>query len=189
MEPMEQLAVLTAMEKAVKDRIREVRAECNDKMLGAYDSIGAEKIALKVCGTKVGDMTVAFHSEGFAVTDEEAFGEFAADYGLAAKRKRIRPEMMESAIKAIESAFEPDVAAETIEEYTVLSPDWEKAMERGNGRVLYMDSGMPVPGVEYRPKRVNGTMVRGCKPDEVLPLLQSLPGGIDGLLLGEGGEE
>ena len=189
MEPMEQLAVLTAMEKAVKDRIREVRAECNDKMLGTYDSIGAEKIALKVCGTKVGDMTVTFHSEGFAVTDEEAFGEFAVDYGLATKRKRIRPEMMESAIKAIESAFEPDVAAEAIEEYTALSPDWEKAMERGNGCVLYMDSGMPVPGVEYRPKRVKGTMVRGCKPDEVLPLLRSLPGGIDGLLLGEGGEE
>lgn len=189
MNPMEQLAVLTAMEKAVKDRIKCVRDDCNRSLLQNHDDMGVEKVAMKVCGSKVGDMTVTFNADGFAVVDREAFEEFAVDYGLATKRKRIRPEMMESAIKAIEGAFEPDVAAEVIEEYTALSPDWEKAMERGNGCVLYMDSGMPVPGVEYRPKRVKGTMVRGCKPDDVLPLLRSLPGGIDGLLLGEGGEE
>ena len=185
MEPMEKLAILTAMEKAVKERIKDARAECNALMEEAYGNIGAEKIAMKVNGAKVGDMTVTFNADGFAITDKEAFEEFAVDYGLAAKRKRIRPGMEASVIKALEGCFAEDVLDETVEEYVALSGDWEKSMERVGDAVCYMDSGMVVPGVSYRPKTAKGTMVRGCRPDDVLPIVAGLPGGIDGLLLGE----
>ena len=188
MDEMEQLAVLSAIEKAVNDRIKEVRDECNAKMLGAYDSMGAEKIALKACGAKVGDMTVTFDSDGWSVTDREAFEEFALDYGLARIERRIRPEMEQSVIKMLEKDLDPEVYAETVSESVVLSGDWEKAITNTGGVPTYLDTGLAVPGLDYRPKTVKGTMVRGCKPADVFPMISSLPGGINGLLLGDGGE-
>jgi hypothetical protein len=50
--------------------------------------------------------------------------------------------------------------------------------------VLFADSGLEVPGVAFRPRSVKGTQVRGCKPQDVEPLLKSLPGGVGGLLMG-----
>lgn len=185
MNTFAKLAALTAMEKAVKEQIKQVRSDANAELMDAYDDLGVEKLALKLGGQKVGEFVVTFNAEGFEVTDQEAFGEFALDYGMAEVRRTIRPEMMESAIRALEGVFEPDVLAEAVETTVVLHPDWEKGMTNVGGVVQYMDSGMNVPGVKVRPKTVKSTMVRGCKPAEVLPLVATeLPSGANGLLLG-----
>lgn len=183
MNTFEQLAVLTAMEKAVKDRIKEVRSEANENLLEAYESMGVEKLALKVGGgTKVGEFIVTFNAEGFEVTDRAAFEDFALDYGLARVNRSIRPDMMESCIRALEGVFSEEVLAEAVEERVELNPDWEKAIYNIAGVPCYEDSGMPVPGLAVRPKTVKSTMVRGCKPVEVLPL--AFEGGAATLLLG-----
>lgn len=184
MKPHERLAALTAMEKALKDAIKEARAEANGFLMDSYEDLGVEKMALRLGGEKVGEFVVTFNREGFEVTDSDAFGEFALDYGMADVRRTIRPEMMESAIRALEDVFEPEVLAQTVREEVVLRPDWEKAMENVDGVVQYMDSGMNVPGVRAVPKTVKGTMVRGCEPDKVFPILNAMPEGVSGLLLG-----
>lgn len=184
MNTTEQLAVLTAMEKAVKDRIKEVRKEADASLLDAYDSAGFEKMAVKLNGQKVGEHIITFHSDGFTITDREAFTEFALDYGLMTQKRTIAPDFMESAINALQDAFDPEVLDGAIITECELSPDWEKALERAGDAVVFMDSGLIVPGVEYRPKQVKGTMVRGCKPAEVLPILAALPEGVEQLLLG-----
>ena len=172
----EQLAVLTALKKAVDERLKEVRSGADEAMRDAYEEDGVEKKALKVCGEKVGELVVTFASDGFE--------EFAVDYGLASVKRSIRPDMMDSCIKALESVFDAEVLEEAVRETVVVSADWEKSMSRVGDAVCYMDSGMVVPGVEYRPKLAKGTMVRGCKPDDVVPILRGLPGGVDALLLG-----
>ena len=184
MNVYEELAVLTAMEKAVKDRIKSVRVEANASIMDAYEGMGVEKLALKVGEQKVGEFIVTFAKEGFEITDRKAFEEFALDYGMATTRKRIRPDMEQSAIRYLESSLDPEVFAETVEEKVTLDPDWEKGLTNVGGLACYMDSGLSVPGVEVKPKAVKGTMVRECKPEKVFPVVANLPGGFNGYLLG-----
>lgn len=188
MNNYEKLAVLTAMEKAVKDAIREVRTEANADLLDAYDEMGVEKLALKLDGQKVGDFIVTFNAEGFEITDQEAFEEFALDYGLATTKRTIPARTMSVAINALARIVPPSDLDDYLETEVVLDRYWERALTNSAGVVTYLDSGMPVPGVAVRPRTVKGTMVRECKPEKVLPIAAGLKdGGINALLL-EGGE-
>ena len=182
--PMEKLPILIALEKAVKDELKATRAECDETLLDFFESEGFEKRALRVAGEKVGEFSVTFNSEGFDIIDREAFEEFALDYGMATVRRTIRPDMMESAIRALEGVFEPDVLSEAIAEEVVVTPDWEKAMENVGGVAMYFDSGISVPGVVPRSKTIKGTRVTGCKPSDVIPRLNQIEGGAAALLLG-----
>lgn len=175
MKPTEKLAVLTAMKKALDVALKEARAEADDLLADAYEDMGVEKMALKLNGDKVGELLVTFTKDGFEISNPAEFEEWALDYGLAEVRRTIRPDMMESVIRALENVFSPEVMAETVEEKVVIHPDWELAMENVGGVVQYMDSGMNVPGVRISPRRVKGTMVRGCEPDKVIPIVNQLP--------------
>lgn len=181
---MEKLPILIALEKAVKDELKATRAECDESLLDFFEAEGFEKRALRVAGEKVGDFSVTFNSEGFDIVDRAAFEEFALDYGMASVRRTIRPDMMESAIRALSDVFEPEVLAEAVQEEVTLDPDWEKAMENVGGVAMYFDSGLSVPGVVPRPKTIKGTRVTGCKPADVVPRLNQIEGGATALLLG-----
>lgn len=180
----EALAALTAYEKLVKEKKDEIRAMCDAEFAELYEEYGTEKIGLTVGGVKVGDFILAFHPEGFVVTDREAWEEFALDYGLATIKRSIRPTMMGAAIKVLEGAMDADSVRDYVTEEVVVDGDWESRLAYVGGRVLFADSGLEVPGVAFRPRSVKGTQVRGCKPQDVEPLLKSLPGGVGGLLMG-----
>ena len=184
MEAAEKLAILTAAKKVLDDRIKEVRSEVDYEFGQQHDAYGVEKVGLKVAGEKVGELILTYHKDGFTITDQEAFNEFALTYGLATTKHSIRPEMVGAAIKVIEGAVEPDHVRDFVQEEVVVAADWENYMVRAGDSVLFLDSGMVVPGVRYRPKVEKGTQVRGCKPEQVMPILQGLPGGINSLLLG-----
>lgn len=179
MSVYESLAVLTALQKAVRERLDEVRAEADEGM-----GDGIEKRTLSVGGEKVGEIALTFSKEGWDVTDAEAFEAFALDYGFAHVERAIRPEWMETCVKAIESAFDQDVLEGVIEERVVLDGDWERYVTQVDGEPTFLDSGMVVPGVARRPKAPKGTRVTGCKPADVIPALRSLPGGVERALLG-----
>lgn len=181
MNTREQLVVLTAMDKVVKERIKQVRAEADESLMEAYEEDGFEKAALKLNGQKVGEHIVTFNKDGYDIVDKTLFGEFALDYGMATIVKTIKPHMAAKAAEIVEASVDnPD---DFLDFNVVFNPDWELAMERVGDTVCYMDSGLVVPGVEYRPKTVKGTMVRGCKPEEVMPVVSQM-GGVEQLLLG-----
>lgn len=186
MNPYEKLAALTAMEKAIKQVKAKIRAEADDGLLGTYDSMGVERLALKMGGQKVGEFAVTYAAEGYDVTDMAAFQDFALDYGFATVRRGIRPEMADSVINALRDHFDEDVVAECVYEEVAIDPEWERFIFPVQGIPTFMDSGMPVPGIRHRPKQVEGTRVTGCKPEEVLPIVGTLEGGMSALLLGEG---
>lgn len=184
MEDLEKLAILTAAKKVLDERIKEVRASVDFEFAQQHETYGVEKIGLKVAGEKVGELILTYHKDGFTITDQEAFNDFALAYGLATTKRSIRPEMLGAAIKVIEGAVEPDHIRDFVQEEVIVSADWENYMVRAGDSVLFLDSGMEVPGVRYRPKVEKGTQVRGCKPEQVVPILQGLPGGLNDLLLG-----
>ena len=172
------VAVLTAMEKIVKERKGELRGECDREMAERYESDGITNRALRVAGQKVGDYTVVFSKPGFAVANRDEFTEFALAYGFASEVRRIRPEYMARAVEIVS-----EECPEAIETEVSVDSGWEKLMTRAGGGATYLDSGEPVPGVVYVPEAASGTRVTGCRPDVVAPLVRSL-GGIDNLLLG-----
>ena len=167
------------MQKAVKERLDQVRQEADGGMAD-----GVEKRTLSVGGEKVGEIAVTFAKEGWDITDRDSFEAFALDYGMARVERSIRPEWMESCIKALESEFEPDVLESAIETRVVLDGDWEKSVTKTDGAPTYLDSGMVIPGLEYRPKKEKETRVTGCRPEDVIPILRGLPGGMERALLG-----
>ena len=175
----EQLAVLTAIQKAVKAKLDEVRAEADADMLVAFEDDGVTKKALKLGGVKVGDYIVVLASDDFIITDADAFNDFALTYGFANQKMSIKPECMEQAIKIIEE-MDPFLLTEEVK------PDsnWKKLLNNSAGTATYLDSGVPVSGVMVTGGGVKCTQVRGCKPEDVVPRIREL-GGIDQLLLGE----
>lgn len=175
----EQLVVLTALQKAVKARLDEVRADADVAMLASFESDSVLKKQLKLGGVKMGDYLVVLTGEDWAVTNVAALEEFALAYGFAKAERGIKPERMADAIAIVEQA-DPSLLYET----AILNRDWKKLMTNTAGIATFLDSGEPVPGVELAPSRVKCTQVRGCKPDEVVPRVAAL-GGIDRLLLGQ----
>ena len=188
MNDREKLAILTALKKAVEEKTKLVRETCNEELIEFYREEGIKKLSLRVDGKEVGEFLVTENKEGYKITDPTEFNDFALSYGFASTRKSIRPEMMASAIKFLEDNLDPEVITETIEETVEVNKDWQNFMSDGGDCVLFMDSSCVVPGVVKTPKSFKNTTVTGCKPSDVLPILNALPGGLGGLLLGDGNE-
>lgn len=182
--PYERLAVLTALKKVVLEELDKTRKECDGLLLESYAEDSVKKKALKVGGEEVGEFLVKFETAGFDITDREAFEEFALDYGMATVRRTIRPDMTDSVIRALENYHEDEVIEQAVKTEVIISKDWEKGMNNIGGVVQYMDSGMNVPGVAVRPRKVVGTMVTKCNPKDVMPRLNQLEGGVTALLTG-----
>lgn len=181
MSSTQDLAVITALDKAVKARAKEVRAEADEGLMSIYEDMGVEKVELRVGDAPVGTLQVTYASEGYEVTDMGAFAEFGLANGMAVERKSIKPEYMDTAVKIIEAKL-PEAIETTIEPVK----DLGKMLDNVGDDIVAYGTSEVVPGVSWRPKRAKGTMVRGCDPAEVIPLLQALPGGVDQLLLGGG---
>ena len=175
----EELAVLTALQKMVKKRLDEVRAEADADLRTAFDDDGVTKRALKLGGMRVGDHIVVLSSSQWEVEDRAAFEDFALTYGFADVAKAIKPECMAAAIGILEREM-PEAIAETVK----VDPKWEDYVENVAGTPMFMDSGMTVPGVRFTGQKYKNTQVRGCNPEMVAPILQQL-GGVETLLLGE----
>lgn len=186
MAPASRLAVLTALEKAVKEQIKLTRAEVDETAWSLYEDMGVEKTAMKIDGEKVGEVIMTFAKEGWDVTNPALFEEFALDYGFAKVRRTIRPDMTDSVISALlDAGYSNEVISEITNSETVVDADWEKYVTNVGGMPTFLDSGLPMPGVVQRPKRPKGTMVRGCKPADVIPMVNRIEGGVNALLLGE----
>lgn len=179
MKTTEQLAVLTALQKMVKGRLDEVRREADDDLLDAYDEDGVTKRALKIGGVKVGDHIVVMTTGTWEIEDSAAFEEFALDYGIGTIERSIKPEYIPRVLEILVCEL-----PEAIEETVKLDPKWQSCLTNTGGVATFMDSGLRVPGVTYVGQQVKNTQVRGCKPEDVAPIIASL-GGIDALLLPE----
>ena len=179
MKVNEQVAVLTALQKMVKARLDEVRAEADEALLADFEEDGTTKKALKLGGVKVGDYIVVLSSGKWAVTDADAFHGFALDYGFAEVARSIKPEYMGHAVEIVAREC-PEAIAETVK----LDPKWQDYIANVAGTATFLDSGMAVPGLTFTGQTVKNTQVRGCKPEDVAPIIRQL-GGIDALLLPE----
>ena len=78
---------------------------------------------------------------------------------------------------------ELDVARREADDDLLAAFDEDGVTERAL-KATFLDSGMAVPGLTFTGQTVKNTQVRGCKPEDVAPIIRQL-GGIDALLLPE----
>ena len=58
MNANEELAVLTAMQKVIKNRLDDLKADAKDNLIRLEEETGADRIALKIGGSKVGEVSI-----------------------------------------------------------------------------------------------------------------------------------
>ena len=175
----EALAVLTAMEKAVKERKQQARESVQEDLERNYDATGADRIALKINGEKVGSASLKVtETLEPRVDDAKAFEDFALANGLARIEKRIAPDMMGSAIQALGCVFSKEVMDEVVEIRVVPDEGWRDKVRK------MRDEGIEVPGIAFEPVKAARLTVTGCKPEQVVPL--ALASGNVSALLGVG---
>ena len=177
MRTTEKLALLTALQKMVKSALDDTRAEANEELLEAFEEDGVTKKALRLGGVKVGDFIVVMSTGKWRITDSAAFLDFALTYGFAREIRSIKSEYLNEVLNHLEREF-PEALEVTVEP----DPKWENYVENVAGTPTYLDSGEVVPGIEFVGQTVKNTQVRGCKPEEVGPIIAKM-GGIDALLL------
>lgn len=176
----ERLAVLTALEKAVKREKAKAREEADAHLMELWDDDMISKRGLSIGGVKVGEHIIVMDKDIWEVTDRAALDDFALSYGFGSEHLRIK-----DGCEAAAAAIIADEHPELVERVTELDPHWQSYIVNHGGVATYLDSGLEVPGVRYRGETVKHTMVTGCKPEAVLPIVSSI-GGVDALLLGDG---
>lgn len=182
MKPNERLAVLTAVSKMAKAALDEARAEAEARMQAAFAEDGTDRARLMLDGTEVGSVTLKVDRTGWEACDPEAFFAFLRDNGQLSVAHRIRPEC-EGEAWALLHDERPDMFYDEEEP----DPGFLKTLERLGDAVVVSGTDVVVPGVRPCPAKPRGIAVTGCRPQVVGPIAARM-GGLDALLLPEGGE-
>lgn len=182
MNANERLAVLTAVSRIAKAALDEARARAQEELAAAFAESGTDRARLMLDGTEVGALTLKTDRKGWEVTDPEAFEEFLADNGQLSVTRRLKPECQHEAWALLHEEHPHMFEEERKPEQAFL-----KTFERAGDAVVVSGTDVVVPGVSPCPAKVTGIMVTGCRPQVVGPIAARL-GGLDALLLPEGGE-
>lgn len=178
----ERLAVLTAVSKIAKAALDEARAEAEKELAEAFAANGTDRARLMLDGTEVGSVTLKTDRKGWEVTDRDAFEGFLEDNGQLAVVRRLKPEYQGMAWSLLGEQHPYMFDEERRPEQAFL-----KTFERAGDAVIVGGTDVAVPGVSPCRPKVEGIMVTGCRPQVVGPIAARL-GGLDALLLPEGGE-
>lgn len=178
MTPLEKLAAITAMEKAVKAAKEDIRADAEAYALGMSEEAGVDRFKLRFGTSEVGTVTVTERGDGYEVTDKEALDDFLLSYGLARIEKSIYPDWMHQAISWMEENHPEGVRSEVVP-----IKGWDSQLEDLGG--IFSFHGEPVLGVSPAPKS-KGIVVRGCDPAKTMQAMLSANVTMEQLLLGGG---
>lgn len=157
------LAVLSGVEKAVRDMARRARAEADAVLMEAHGALGSKSAELRLFGEKVGSLSVAVSNPQVYVADEEAYQDWLRErYVLGDERVR------------------PFYEAPLVVKGAVPRADGE-----GGYAVYDAQTGEPVDGLSYHPGgEVRGTRLSGCRPEDVARVLRRENMGLgDGIAL------
>lgn len=185
MSNMEKLAILTAMQKAIKEQIDTTREAVDYEMLSAYMLDGTDRKTLRIGKTPVGTISVKKSKNNYWVGDRHAFNTYIKENECGKWRYEVDVYQSEPLRqKLIEAGIE-------WEQYFKLeaepNKDFTKRLTPSEDCMVDTETGEIVPGIHPKEDTTYGTIVRECKPEVVLPLVISMPDNavINNLLIGE----
>lgn len=167
MKELEKLAVLTALQKAVKSELDKVRATCEKELNAQFDAEGIDRKRLSIGGIEVGTLSLRFAKDEYIVTDEQAFYGYLTACGGTIERHRLKDVYAEEAYKRL-----GDEGKHMFETYYEVEPLFAKAFKRIKDDMVLDGVNEVIPGCKPSEKEPIGTLVRGCKPQDVLPQLK-----------------
>ena len=182
MTKVQQLGVLTALQKMVKAKADQLREQVYDDMADAYSlGDGGDKYVV-LDGEQVGKVTLKVDKTGWEVTDPIEFEAFMVDNGQMEERWTLKPEYMVEAMARLKDyPWMLDCEMKPKDDFT-------KLFERCGDSVEVAGTNAIVPGVAPCKAKPKGIMVTGCKPQQVAPIVARI-GGLDAMLLGDGSHE
>lgn len=183
MTKVQQLGVLTALQKMVKAKADQLREQVYDDMADAYSlGEGTERKGVVLDGDEVGKVTLRVDKTGWEVTDPIEFEAFMNDNGQMEERWTLKPEyVVEARARLKEYPWMFDCELKPKEEFT-------KLFEKCGDAVIVAGTDAVVPGVAPCKAKPMGITVTGCKPQQVAPIVARI-GGLDAMLLGDGSHE
>lgn len=187
MNNLEQLVVLRAGSKLFSDREKQVRAECDAEFEDQYKELGIKKKEIRLGDQTVGEIVAVMAKPKYVVSNKEEFDDFALCNGLAHVKRTIDPWMQSRAIEILQDHLSPEELDQFVHEEVVYDENWQMAMGLVDGEVVLDGTTHIVPGVSFVPEHYKNSMLKGCKPEDVLPAVKRL-GGFDQLLLGDASE-
>lgn len=179
----QRLAVLTAMQKDVKEAISEVRAEADRATLDLYETTGAKQFTIKLGDVKVGTISVKDGGGSWVVTDRNEFKPWAEENGFIYHDLHVMEDAYEDVMACLrEAGLDGFVQSEWF-----IDDAWKNKLQ-ANASVPVTHDGEIVPGVEWFANRPS-TMLTGCKPNDVKQAAKSLGGDVQRLALGGGSDD
>lgn len=174
---MQEAAILTAIQKAIKTRLDECRTKADANLEEAYLADGIDRIRVHIGGAEVGTFSLRFSKDGYTVTDKAAFDDFLLLNGMGHEKKSIKPEYMQMAVDLVEKDH-----PEAIQVDVSIDKDCEKLIRNIDDVCVVGDTTEVIPGIKPKPSEVIGTTLKGCEPSAVIPQLQGVH--VNELLLG-----
>ena len=161
---MERFAVGKAVEKAMQA----ARTDADTEMWRIFDSTGADRITLDVCGEKVGTFSVVRSKDRPVITDQTMFENWLVTSGLG----DVQFYLNEDAIPQEEL----DLLYEQHPEWFVKTVDtkWfnlDKLKQGPDGTCLEPSTGEIVPGTAWHVGMPTSTRYSGCKPEVVFDIM------------------
>lgn len=162
MDRKTEVAVLTAMQKVIKEALDEKRPRLDAEMRQALEEDGVEKKAIMIEGNKVGEIGWSFSKPTLAYTDFDAFKSYLLDAGLL--RQKV----------SIAGSPTAEEVAVLCEDYPHLfTPDYEfdialELFTERNGEVVCTATGEVVDFVSVVGRLPKSTAVRIPDAAEVL---------------------
>lgn len=153
MNNREKLVVLTAMQKAVKQAVDDMRADVTDEVRAMYVD-GDKPGDVKMFDEKIGTISVTQNKEGFTVTDVGAFDEWCHESGIECTPRLAVPLTDEQVLEVAER-YGLDVEWVPKDVAGIMSH-----ISHVNGVAMESDTGEEVPGVEWSPASFKGIMVK-----------------------------
>ncbi len=181
---IQKTAILTAVKKSLDNELKRYRVDADNEVLELYEGFGTDRVKIKLGDVEVGSITLCFSSDEFKVDDEAALNEFLLLNGLADEKKSIDPTYMVEVIARIKDDMPQAIVTEIVP-----NKDFSKLIKRVGETFVIEGTNEVVPGISPAPKTIKGTRITGCKPEDVLPVINTLPGTLDTLLLGGGANE
>ena len=184
MTKVQQLGVLTALQKMVKAKADQLRKEVNAEMSQDYlnNKSGKDRPVL-LDGIKVGNIVMSIDEKHWEVTDPIDYEAFLFENGQMNETWSLNPAYTLEAMRRLGDDYRYmfDCKMEPKEEFL-------KLFEPCGDAVVISGTDAVVPGVSPCGVKTGGIKVYKCEPKKVAPILARI-GGLDAMLLGDGSHE
>ena len=186
------VVALTALQKAIKDHLTELRDTVEDDMRAGYAFNGADRRTAKLSGLNIGTISLVKSKDTYYVMDSKAFNEYVVNAGLGTVKMNFNQAYATQLYhRLIEVAdgnkdFKREDFEHMFESEVVLSKEFEKRLAYMDDVCMDTETGEVIPGIEPHPSYVKGIRVLTDKAPKIWRLLTLKSKDEIGKLLGAG---